>query len=686
MKNKKKTSDNIDKTIIKEDKFYANFYLLFFSLLPIIYSDVIIDPVLLPRQLFLTIFLVVLLIKIFFQKENLFLFGNQLFNRIVFIGLSGFSLVTLAATFFSFSKTEASYVTSKYLIEIVYLLLTFFLLANKKISLIILQKAILLFTSVTVLISYYQILTIYGNGGELLHNIEINSTAANKNLLSSILYLSLPFIVGFLITQSTTKLWKFFAMFNFISILSILYILQTKTVFIAFVGFVLCFLFLLILFKLIKKVKFLFSLSMVIATSLLVIFSFVFSIYLINKEQIFQRVSITPAKTDMVSDLEKVKEEVVTSDNVIGFVKINSVHTFDLRLSLWNNTIQMYKDHPIIGVGPGNWQIFFPKYGLNKIDEISTRDGHTTYQRPHNDWLWILSELGIFGLFFYLLVIFFSVIYLLSNSFIIEKNSMVSINLLFVSSLFGYIFIYFADFPLERIEHQLLFYTIIAYSLFNKVLDLSPVLKVVNHNKIYLFILFFIICIYSFVVSTSRLSGEKHTRLLKIAHMQSDWNTMISEASIAKNIFYQLDPMSIPIDWYKGVALFSLNNFSSALISFQNAYHQHPYNIHVINDLASCHEKLKQHDKAVIYYKKALTISTGFDEARLNLCAVYFNTNRYKSAFFELKKCDSLTQNPKYKLFLPSITKKYLNLTNLSDTTLTRLFHNYNQKRFMKLN
>ncbi len=195
--------------------------------------------------------------------------------------------------------------------------------------------------------------------------------------------------------------------------------------------------------------------------------------------------------------------------------------------------------------------------------------------------------------------------------------------------------------------------------------------------KLPVLLILIVVCILSLVVTMKRLTGEKHTRELKIAHIQSDWNTMISEATIANSLFYRLDPFSIPVEWYKGVALFSLNDFPNACISFQKAYKQHPYNIHIINDLASCYEKLKQHQKAIVYYRKALKISAGFDEARLNLCAVYFNTKRYKSAFLELKKCDPTSQNPKYNLFLPSITKQYLQLDNIPDTALVRIFQDY---------
>jgi hypothetical protein len=211
MRDKKKIPE---KVIVKEDTFFNTVYLLFFIILPIVYSDTIIDPVLLPRQLFLTIFLIVILVKIYYQKESFFLYGSSLFKRIVFLGILGFAFVTLIAAFFAYSKSEAFYVTSKYFIEIVYFLVTFFLLVNKKITLNTLQKSILLFVSVIVLITFFQMLSLNELGEELIHNTKLTATSANKNLVSSILYLSLPFLITFIWLKSLSKLWKYFALFN----------------------------------------------------------------------------------------------------------------------------------------------------------------------------------------------------------------------------------------------------------------------------------------------------------------------------------------------------------------------------------------------------------------------------------------------------------------------------------------
>jgi tetratricopeptide (TPR) repeat protein len=138
-------------------------------------------------------------------------------------------------------------------------------------------------------------------------------------------------------------------------------------------------------------------------------------------------------------------------------------------------------------------------------------------------------------------------------------------------------------------------------------------------------------------------------------HAQANWNQLIKEADYAKNFYYTMDPMSAPIDWYKGVALFSSGDINSAKMAFESACAIHPNNIHVLNNLGSCYESLKQHDKAEEYYLKALNISSGFEEARLNLSAVYFNAGKFEKAFETIDKCSPYCDDEKYKTFLPAI-------------------------------
>ena len=170
-------------------------------------------------------------------------------------------------------------------------------------------------------------------------------------------------------------------------------------------------------------------------------------------------------------------------------------------------------------------------------------------------------------------------------------------------------------------------------------------------------------------VATKRYNGEFHTSKMNSAIKATDWNKVIEEVDLVNNVFYSVDPLSIPLFWYKGVALFSSKNINSAKIEFKNAYHIDPYNIHILNNLASSYEKLGDHKSAEIYYNKALKISSHFEETLLNLAAIYFNSKRYEEAFKTIDKCNVASTKPNYRLFLKTIliTKMDSIIKNITD-------------------
>ena len=68
------------------------------------------------------------------------------------------------------------------------------------------------------------------------------------------------------------------------------------------------------------------------------------------------------------------------------------------RLGLWRRTVAMSAEHPLLGVGPGNWPVAFPRYA----EPGAMRDGVLTATRAprqaHDDLLERLAETGIPGL------------------------------------------------------------------------------------------------------------------------------------------------------------------------------------------------------------------------------------------------------------------------------------------------
>ena len=101
-----------------------------------------------------------------------------------------------------------------------------------------------------------------------------------------------------------------------------------------------------------------------------------------------------------------------------------------------------------------------------------------------------------------------------------------------------------------------------------------------------------------------------------------------------------------------------MNRIEEAGGDFLEAHADHPYHIHVINNLATCYAKLLDFDWAVHYYKKALFISPRFEQAILNLGAVYFQTAKYGQAREALLRCIKINPRSRAAVYLEMVEER----------------------------
>jgi O-antigen ligase len=64
------------------------------------------------------------------------------------------------------------------------------------------------------------------------------------------------------------------------------------------------------------------------------------------------------------------------------------------RLVQYGNSLRMSVRHPLLGVGPGNWAVVYPKFAA-KDDPSLSDDGMTSNPWPSSDWMTFISERGV---------------------------------------------------------------------------------------------------------------------------------------------------------------------------------------------------------------------------------------------------------------------------------------------------
>ena len=629
--------------ILKKTLNYFDFFILTcvtVLFIPFFGLSSTIDPVLTPRFLVWSIVVFALLVSFLIQLcKNSDKIDYSILRRMIFPAFLGYLLFSLISLAKALNITEGIYEILKILVSIVYLFLATVILSKNRNYIPILIKTIIVAATALSLIGLYDYFT-YGFGVSGLY--PITGTMAQRNLFSSALFLMFPFCLYSILCFD--NYWKVLCIIPSTLILILLLLNQTRSVWLASLVstavtiFALMLLFLFGKSKIVKEaVAYVFKMPVYIVTVLVIVGTLFGYLYLRS----------TPINA-LVGRFSSI---------------FSSTHeNNEIRISMWKQTLELAQDNPICGVGVGNWKISFPSYG---IEDFPDQHMFNTlfFVRPENDYLWILSEVGIFGFILYLslFVIIFWYIFKILNQHTATADKLLSILMFF--GFVGYMVFSCFTFPKERIFHSmfLLLMMAIIISTYHRTSDSRK--KIPRPFMFAAGIPAEILLFLAVVNGYTRLNAEVYTKRAFTARKANAWPAVINEIDKGYSDFATLDPMSTPLKWYRGEANFLMNNIPQALEDFKQAYKAHPHHIHVLNNLGTCCEIGGDHDKAVFYYKKALEMFPEFEEALINLGATYYNTGRYKEAYDAFLRCNPGTKDSRLKMYL-EITKKELDKNN----------------------
>lgn len=148
--------------------------------------------------------------------------------------------------------------------------------------------------------------------------------------------------------------------------------------------------------------------------------------------------------TERLSSLEQLifDEEIneISEDKEIKNIHIDS--SFQQRILYMQTAWVMFSDHPYTGVGIGNYGSHYNTYSEEVGSIVSSYEHFDKTRFPHNLYLEIGAESGLFGLFIFLAIIFFTFLYLLSayiNFKQVKDITSAGIALSLIIGLLGYL-------------------------------------------------------------------------------------------------------------------------------------------------------------------------------------------------------------------------------------------------------
>ncbi len=301
------------------------------------------------------------------------------------------------------------------------------------------------------------------------------------------------------------------------------------------------------------------------------------------------------------------------------------------RLGMWKITAEMAMDHPVTGVGAGNWQIAIPEY----YSRIGLKDKEVNWISPHNDYLWILAEKGVPGVGLYLCMIMAAIwlfIRILRSNF--EKER-VKQALFIMAGLIGYLVVACFDFPYQRIDHQVIFAILVAGLI--TLSSTSVAAKQVNVNRQLFFVPVLLFLLFGTVYGYQALKVETHIKKSIALRNAGKMAEALDEVDAARTPWRSLDAPGSPVDYYAGLIHAMMNDNSAAIHSYASAHAFHPNHVALLNNLGKSYYNIGYYGLAEHYYLKALQIVPGFKEARVNLSTLYYTKGKYRDSYDMLK-------------------------------------------------
>lgn len=459
-------------------------------------------------------------------------------------------------------------------------------------------------------------------------NFIIHGTMTNKNLLSSAQVLMLPFIV-FNIFRMEGK-WLALNVLTFFLASLVMGIAYTRASWVAFGGAAI----IMLVFAFLNRKQLNFPAAFVKRSHILII-------------SLICAGLLSLALDRMVM----AKNEPVRSVMTGSTTSASSTHE---RLAMWEKSLTMFLDHPVTGVGLGSWKLMLPKYGT---EGLRSAKGDIHFVRPHNDFLWVLTETGIFGLLAFLAIFGIAIFYIFKSFQATRDAEEKLVSLLLGFGIIAYGIISMVAFPKERIFHSMLFMIMLAASaaLYHRTHPgRQPLKRPILLSSLVVSAILTGLAIW---IGFSRIQSEIHLTRSFAAKAQKNWQLEIEELNRAETRFFNIDPMATPIPFYRGLTRVRLEELDKAAIDLEKAYKIHPNHIIVLLNYGVSRDRNGDLQSAADAFKRILSISPGYDPARINLAGIYFKQKRYQLSYDTLLACSPENKDPRIPQYIALLKK-----------------------------
>ena len=579
-------------------------------------------------------------------------------KSLIFLALSAFVFIMVLSTIFGanpYRSFWSNYERMEGLVTYLHALAYFVVL----ITVLNTEKLWKWFFHTSLLVSF--IIAIYGflqlAGIKPIHqsDVRLDATLGNASYLA--VYMMFNIFLALMYFLKEKEWWKWFYVPFFLAYSIILYNTATRGAILGFIGGFLVFLILTAIFSKERKKKFISLTSLLLILLLIAVFWSFRNSSFIKQNSVLSRFSNISLEEQS-------------------------------RFVVWKMSWEGFKDNPVLGWGPENYNLVFNKY----YQPILYKQ-EPWFDRAHNVFFDKLITTGILGLFSYLGLFIFSIFYLSRKKYI-ENFSIVEsalISSLFVAYFFHNIFVF------DNLISLIMFLIFLSYIHFHHISS-EPVKienKKIDHNKlidsklaiispivitIFIF-LFYFINIPGYLANLNLLDALQAAASGKIQDASDKFDKALSYGSFGNSeIREQLASFSQKVTGVpENIATNNLKSeiFEKAVSEMKKQIENSPNDIRYLLFLGSLYNEGKRYDDAIGILKKTLDISPNKQQIYFELGSSYLNKKEYDKAMEILKKSFDIEPSYDEARKIYAIAAIYGGKADLGEKILTDRYGTY---------
>ena len=289
--------------------------------------------------------------------------------------------------------------------------------------------------------------------------------------------------------------------------------------------------------------------------------------------------------------------------------------TVGIRANYYLNTLKMISDDPIIGKGPGTFNVYYPLYRDNRIAfQLGETNQEFRVEHPHNEHLEILSDSGIIGYLIFIWIVIEAIL-------LLRKNDLISLGI--TISIIGLL--------IDGLMTQNLRFVVIA-SLFWLLIGFANIQNKSSKTRYKVGIMQIIL---TFAVVVVVMLPLKYA-----------WGLKEADYYVRGGIGYYISNEQ--------------NRNEAAVYLFEQALANQEDNKRALYYIAASYKALGENEKAIDYYKKLLSLDPNFIQASYHLGVIYFEMGDFEHArqYF----AEHITTNNMYWKSYYGLGVSYLNL------------------------